>query len=204
MQITKYKHACLSLEVDGKVLIVDPGILTDDLPALDNVAGVIVTHQHADHFDVAALGAIIGRNPDAVIYAHSVITRQFGDTLPHQSIEPGQTVTIGPFTVELFGGTHAVIHQSIPAVHNLGILINNYLYYPGDSFALPHRAIKHLALPVAAPWLKISESIEFLTEVSPEFAFPTHDAILSEAGKQIVDTLINEVCETQAIKYRRL
>ncbi len=63
---------------------------------------------------------------------------------------------------------------------NVGVLIDNgEVYYPGDSFAEPGMPVKTLALPIAAPWMKTSEAMDFLTHVKPERAFPTHDAILS-------------------------
>ena len=118
MRLTKYEHACFTLEKDGKLLVVDPGAFTTDLPALENVVAIVVTHEHSDHFDPTALGALIAHNPDAVIYAHEAITRQLGDTLPTHAVAPGETIESGSFTVEFLGGEHAVIHPDIPIVAN--------------------------------------------------------------------------------------
>jgi L-ascorbate metabolism protein UlaG (beta-lactamase superfamily) len=153
MKLTKYEHACFTLEKDGKLLVVDPGGWTTDLPALESVIAIVVTHEHADHFDVNALGALVGHNPDAVIYAHETITRQFGDTLPHHAVNAGDTMQVGPFNLEFFGGEHAVIHSDIPIAANLGVMVNGALYYPGDSFVQPAKPVDWLALHVTAPWL---------------------------------------------------
>lgn len=204
MKLTKYQHACFTLEKDGKLLVVDPGAFTTDLPALESVVGVIITHEHADHFDTAALGAIAAHNPEAVIYAHETITRQFGDTLAHQAVTVGQRIDIGPFTVEFLGGEHAIIHDSFPRLANLAVMINDELYYPGDSFFVPERPVGTLALPVAAPWMKISEAFDFLTAVKPRFAFPTHDAILSQAGMGIADSMMPTFADKVGATYQRL
>jgi hypothetical protein len=35
------------------------------------------------------------------------------------------------------GGRHSVIHSSIPVIDNVGVLVNDAFYYPGDSYAVP-------------------------------------------------------------------
>lgn len=204
MKLTKYEHACFTLEKGGKLLVVDPGAYTTDLPALESVVGVIVTHEHADHYDPTALGAIISHSPEATIYALGDITRQFGNTLPHQSVEVGQTITAGPFSVEFLGGDHAIIHPDIPSVANMAILVNDSLYYPGDSFFVPKRPVSTLALPTAGPWMKMSETFDFLMAVKPKLAFPTHDAVASAPGKQLTDTMTPMFAKKVGATYQRI
>ena len=200
-----YEHACFTVEHEGKLLIVDPGAYTTSLAAPKNVVAIVVTHEHADHFDVAALGAIIAHNPDAVIVAHADITRQFGDaTLPYHTVSTGDTYDVAPFHFEFFGGNHATIHPAMPAVANLGVMINDTIFYPGDSFVLPNKPVDTLALPVAAPWLKISEAIDYVMAVKPRLAFPTHDAVLSDIGKSMPDRMIPGFSEKEGTTYKRL
>jgi len=204
MKLTKYEHACFTLEQDGKLLVVDPGIITTDLGSPENVVAIVVTHEHPDHFDPAALGALIAHNPDAVIYAHKDITKQFGDTLPHQAVTAGETVVVEPFTLEFFGGEHAVIHPSIPVVANLGVMVNDTLYYPGDSFVKPNKPVKVLALPVTAPWMRLAEAMDYVSELKPELAFPTHDGVASSFGKQLPDRMIPSFMESYGGSYQRI
>jgi L-ascorbate metabolism protein UlaG (beta-lactamase superfamily) len=204
MKLTKYEHACFTVEKDGKLLVVDPGGWTTDLGAPENVVAIVITHEHPDHFDVNALGAIISHNPDATIYAHENITRQFGDTLPNNAVVAGEGIEVGPFRLEFYGGEHAVIHPSMPVAPNLGVMVNGTLYYPGDSFVQPDRTVDTLALPVAAPWLKISETFDFLSAVKPHLAFPTHDVILSKIGQGLADRMVSGVADTAGITYQRL
>lgn len=204
MKLTKYEHTCFTLEKDGKLFVVDPGAYTTDLPALESVVAVVVTHDHPDHFDPNALSAIIAHNPDAMIYAHESITKQFGDTLPHTAVDVGQTVEAGPFILEFFGGEHATIHPDMPTPANLGVMINDKVYYPGDSFSLPGKPVDVLALPTAAPWMKMSEAFDFLSEVKPRLAFPTHDAIASDAGKGLADTMTPMFAEKAGTSYVRI
>lgn len=203
MKLTKYEHACFTLEKDGQLLVVDPGGFTADFIAPDHVMAVVVTHAHPDHFDLEQIAAIIDKNPDAVVVGHpDIITavEAFG-TRP---VNAGDTITIGSFTLTFTGGQHALIHHTIPTVANLGVVVNDLLYYPGDSFVLPPASIDTLALPAGAPWMKTGEAMDFLLAVKPRLAFPTHDAILSAAGSAIADRLLGTIAQQNGIEYIRL
>ncbi len=203
MQLTKFNHACFSLEQDGHKLIVDPGNWTDNLPEMQSVSIVVITHEHADHCDENLINEIFAANPDAVLVAHSSITSKFPD-LPSTSVEAGEMFEKDGFKLDFHGGKHALITDTMPIIANLGVMINDHLYYPGDSFALPEQPVEILALPVSAPWMKISESLSFLESVKPQRVFPTHDAILSDAGKALIDRLVSAKCEQLGAKYERL
>ena len=83
----------------------------------------------------------------------------------------------------------AVIHPSIPIIDNVGVLVNDALYYAGDSFTVPEGvAVDVLAAPAAAPWMKISEAMDYIKAVAPRRAFPTHEMLLSRAGKTLSNT----------------
>ena len=42
-----------------------------------------------------------------------------------------------------------------------------------------------LAAPANAPWMKISEAMDYVIAVAPRRAFPTHEMLLSRAGKDL-------------------
>ena len=204
MILTKYEHACFTVEKNGKLLVVDPGGWTTDLGSPENVVAVVLTHQHPDHFDINALGALMAHNPSATIYAHENIVSQLGNTLPNCAVVAGEGIKAGPFKLEFYGGQHAVIHPDMDVTPNLGVMVDGSLYYPGDSFVRPERKVDTLALPVSAPWLKISETFDFLTDIKPRLTFPTHDAILSTTGKNLVDNMLPNVAKKVGTTYQRL
>ena len=81
---------------------------------------------------------------------------------------------------------HEVIHSSIPVIENVGVLINDALYYPGDSYAVPEGvAVDTLAAPLGAPWLRIGDAMDYVLAVKPRRAFGTHDMTLSVIGKNM-------------------
>lgn len=204
MKLTKYEHACFTLEKEGKLLVVDPGAYTTDLGAPENVIAIVITHEHADHFDPDALSALIAHNPDAVIYGHHDIVKQLGDTLPNTAVEVGHQIEAAPFRLEFFGGTHATIHPDFPPVANFGVMIDDTVYYPGDSFTLPEKPVKVLALPVTAPWMRIAEAMDYAAIVKANVVFPTHDGIASDTGKQLADRMIPSFVEAYGGIYKRL
>jgi len=203
MKLTKYQHACFTVEKDNQVLVVDPGNFSGDFVAPSSVVGIVLTHEHADHFDQEQVASIVDKNPEALIVAPQSICDQI-EAFKTQPVAAGDKVTVGSFNLEFFGGKHALIYAAMEPIENVGVMIDDLLYYPGDSFAEPGRSVDTLALPAAAPWMKISEGIDFLKAVKPRFAFPTHDAVLSEAGQSIADRLLSGVAEQQGTTYRRL
>lgn len=202
MKITKYEHACFAVTQDGETLIVDPGAYTTDLDTPTGVVGIVITHEHADHMDNSHLQAIVASNPNTTIYTHQDIVAQLSE-FKTQAVVAGEGIKAGSFELEFFGGHHATIYADIPVIANLGVMINGRIYYPGDSFTLPEREVEILALPVSAPWMKLSEAIDFAREVKPHMIFPTHDAILSEIGKGLPDRLVPSLLDS-TIKYQRL
>lgn len=204
MKLTKFQHACLVLEKENSSLVIDPGEFSRDFIMPRHVDGIVITHEHPDHFDEKLIHSILAAYPKATIIAHESISGRFTN-FTTVTAKVGETYSIGAFSLSFFGGTHAAIAPSVQTPANLGVLIDDRLYYPGDSFVIPENAsVQELALPVSAPWLKISESMDFLMAIRPQFAFPTHDGILSSDGKQIVDRLIGTVAASQNTQYKRL
>lgn len=195
MRITKYEHAALRIDDEGQSLLIDPGGFTT-LPAdLDAVVAVVITHEHPDHLDPDNLARVRSASPDAPIYG----TAQAAAVAPGLGITvvaPDETVQVGAFTLRFFGGEHAVIHPSLPLVENVGVLVNDELYYPGDSYALPSGVAVHtLAAPLGAPWLKIGEAMDFVLAIAPRRAFGTHDMTLSEVGRDMHRTRLRWATE---------
>jgi len=198
MKITKYEHACIVVEMDGKRLVIDPGSFTKSLTDLQNIVGVVITHVHADHFEKDLVASILAANTDAPVISVKEVTDQLKDVATI-TIDAGDHKTIGPFSLEFFGGRHAYIHDKVPQNQNVGVLVNETLYYPGDSFSPPDKkAIKVAAVPVSGPWLKFGEAMDFIRAIKPERVFPAHDGFLSEGGQYFTDRWLGDA---EGIEY---
>ncbi|REJ04817.1 MBL fold metallo-hydrolase [Microbacterium bovistercoris] len=186
MRVTKFEHAALRIDEAGDTLLIDPGSFTTPLDDLRKVVAVVITHEHNDHWTPAHLDQILSAAPGTPVFAPEGVSLATGGDYEITVVSPGDSVQAGAFTLRFFGGTHAVIHSSLPVVDNVGVLVNDELYYPGDSYAVPEGvAVGTLAAPLGAPWLKIGEAIDFAVAVGAERVFGTHDMTLSTIGRTL-------------------
>ncbi|CAN5360505.1 MBL fold metallo-hydrolase [soil metagenome] len=203
MKITKLEHACLDITNENTRLIVDPGIWTNPLSDLSNIKALVITHVHPDHCDPDKVQAIVGANPNIQIFS----TQQVADKLRIPLVEVpeiGKAYTIGAIKLEFLGGQHATIMDGHPPDQNFGILVNDTLYYPGDSFTPCSKPHTVSAVPAVAPWLKFSETVEFLAQDSATSIFPTHNNILNENGTNLLNRLLSGVADEQHKTFHAL
>jgi len=190
MRLTKLEHAALVLEDSGKKLFIDPGSFTTPITESSNAVAIVITHEHADHWTPEQLRRILAMNEGIPIFAPAGVAAAATD-FDVTVVQAGDIQAAGPFTLEFFGGKHAVIHPSIPVVDNLGVLVNETLFYPGDSFTVPEGVdVDVLAVPASAPWLKVAEVIDYVLAVKPSRSFPTHEMVNSVAGNQMANARI--------------
>nr|MDT0657978.1 MBL fold metallo-hydrolase [Micromonospora sp. DSM 115978] len=202
MRLTKFGHSCVRVEHDGGVLVIDPGAFTERA-ALDGVDAVLVTHEHVDHLDVDALADTLGKRPSVTVHTHPAVVSKL-DALDGvvTAVEPGDRFTAAGIPIRAYGGWHAEIHPDVPRVPNLGFLVNEEVYHPGDSFDVPADArIDTLFVPVSAPWLRLAESVDFVRAIAPRRAFALHDGLLNDAGHGITDGMMSRL---SGCEYARL
>jgi len=184
MRLTHFGHSCVLLEISGTRLLFDPGTFSSGFEDVRDLDAVLITHQHPDHVDTAKLPDLLAANPTAQLVVDVGTAPMMTESgLAHQTVRAGETFSVGSgdgVRVAVVGGEHATIHPDIPIVDNVGYLVGDgAFYHPGDAFAVPERAVDVLALPTGAPWLKVSEAVDFLREVAPRVAVPIHEAVLA-------------------------
>jgi L-ascorbate metabolism protein UlaG (beta-lactamase superfamily) len=177
MRITKIGHSCLFIEEKDARILIDPGSFST-LPAFERVDALLLTHEHQDHFDLAAIKGLLRTHPSCEVITHASLQRILeGEGLAATLIDDGATIEKKGVMIVRIGNEHACIHPELPLIENCGFMIGD-LFYPGDSFVLPERKVKTLALPVAAPWMRLEECVEYARKVAPEAVFPVHDGML--------------------------
>ncbi|MER5640486.1 MBL fold metallo-hydrolase [Kitasatospora sp. NPDC002227] len=191
MRLTKYGHACVRLEQDGRVLVIDPGEFSGDEP-LAGADAVLLTHEHDDHLDRDRLAAARQADPGLAVYAHPELAAELGA----QAVTVGETFEAAGFQVTVVGGKHAETVDGLPDCTNLGFLVDG-LYHPGDSLHVPEQPVDTLLVPAAGPWIKLAEVVDFARTVRPARAFPIHDAHLSEIGQENFDAWLDWKGETE-------
>jgi L-ascorbate metabolism protein UlaG (beta-lactamase superfamily) len=201
MQVTKYAHSCVRVEHDGGVLVVDPGVFTEP-EALDGADAVLITHQHPDHVNPETLARVLERRPFTVNGPAS-LAGVLGDAAEALTVvAPGESFTAAGVAVRAYGGKHAVIHPDIPVIENLGYLINDVVYHPGDSLDVPEEVqVDTLFAPIHAPWSKFAEVVDFIRAVAPRRAYALHDGLLNSNGFAVLDRQYTALSNTE---YQRL
>ena len=184
MKITKFGQCCLLIETKNKRILTDPGRFSTAQDSLTNIDLVLITHEHADHFHTESVQEIVKNNPKVEVVTNKSVGKLLAELgVSYTELEGRATEILAEITIEAYEGQHVEIYGDYGLVQNTGYLIDNELFYPGDAYTVPENSPNILALPVAGPWCKVSEAIDYALEVKPETAFPVHDALLSEVGK---------------------
>lgn len=201
MLLTKYTHAAVRVEEDGRALFVDPGIWTEP-GALDGAEAVLITHVHNDHMDAGLIADAAAKNPGLRVYGPADALAKLDLGGRAIVVEAGDSFEAAGMTVTAHGGRHAHIWEELPDVANLGYLVGGRVYVPGDSLVPPGVDVEVLFVPIHGSWMKIGEAIAFARAVGPVSAHPIHDGQMSpERGWHSADGWLTRASGTA---YSRL
>lgn len=179
MKITKFGHSCILLDDGTTKILFDPGLYSK-VPAID-VDGIIITHVHQDHLDMDVLTPLLKNSP-RIITNSEVKTELDKHGISSEIAEEGSSITVGTFTLEAFGNEHAVMHPDLPKFQNTGYLVNDKIFHPGDALFICPKPVEVLLLPVAAPWSKVSETLDYIATVKAKHNLAIHDGFLVDGG----------------------
>jgi L-ascorbate metabolism protein UlaG (beta-lactamase superfamily) len=192
MKLTKHEHACVVLEKDGASVVIDPGSFSAG--AAEIIAGaeaILLTHEHIDHVNEAAINAALAARPKLRVYAPAALQATFaGQADQFSAVAAGDSLNLASFAVTVHGREHAVIHQDIPPVANVGYLVDGTVFHPGDSYFVPEAEIPVLLLPTSGPWMKIGEAADFVRAVRPQQIVQIHEMLLSDIGLFLASSLL--------------
>jgi L-ascorbate metabolism protein UlaG (beta-lactamase superfamily) len=199
VQLIKHAHACVSLVKDGGRIVIDPGTFTPDAPAAVAAAeAVLITHEHFDHVDENLIAQALAARPDLRVYGPASVVHRW--SARHGQVNPviaGDRVTVAGFDIAVFGELHAAVHRDIPRVANVGYLVEERLYHPGDAYHVPPTPIDTLLLPTSGPWTKLGEAVDYVREVAPNRLIQIHEIMLSQTGQQSMARFLNPEALTE-------
>lgn len=194
MTISTYGHSCLLVRTGSTAVLLDPGVFSSDiLPVLaEELRGarldaVLITHGHPDHVDPGTVAGVTGSG--TTVHAEAGAAEVLRDAgLDAEVVSAGDVLEVGDLSVEVVGGEHAVIHEDVPRVGNVGFLLRAggvTVFHPGDSYATVPEGVDVLAAPLNAPWATVADTVEFVRAVAPTTVVPVHDGLLLPERREI-------------------
>jgi len=180
MHIKKLSHCCLVIDVNQKRIVLDPGSYS--IEQHDKIAHadiILITHEHQDHLHIESLKSMVKRSKDVAVVTNDAVGEILAkEGISHRVMKHGNAIDVKGVHIEAYGEKHALIHSSIPQSSNVGFFIENRFFFPGDALTDPKKPVDVLAFPVAGPWIKLSEGIDYALQLKPRMAFPVHDAVM--------------------------
>jgi L-ascorbate metabolism protein UlaG (beta-lactamase superfamily) len=192
VKLTKHEHACVAFEKEGASFVIDPGSFSPDAAGIIGRAeAILLTHEHFDHVNEAAISEALAARPELRVYAPAALAGTFG-AYPRQftAVSAGDELIVAGFTVTVHGDAHAVIHPDIPVVPNVGYLVDGTVYHPGDAYFEPGITVETLLLPTSGPWMKLGEAADYVRAVRPRQVVQIHEMLLSEIGLNLADAIL--------------
>ncbi len=169
------------------MLLIDPGTFSEDT-AFEKADAVLVTHEHQDHLDIERVKAL-----DVPVYTNAGVAAQLTELGERvHVVAGGQSFEAADFSVSAYGKDHAVIlpEWGVPC-ENIGFLIDDAVYHPGDSFTQPDRAVHTNLVPISGPWFALPPAVEYARAVKSEQTVGIHDALLSPTGQNMFSRFFN-------------
>jgi L-ascorbate metabolism protein UlaG (beta-lactamase superfamily) len=204
MKIQKFGHCCFIAEPKpGIKIMTDPGSFSTTQNTATGITAVAITHEHGDHFHIDSLKEVLKNNPSAIVITNTAVGKLLTEAgIAFTKVEEGETYDLQGVTIAGFGNTHAEIYGDYGQVQNTGYMIDA-LCYPGDAFHYPDATVDILALPIAGPWMKVKESIDYAKKLNPRIAFAVHDAIVSDKSSFIY-SMTEHFLSTFNVSFKKL
>ena len=180
LEITFIKHASLILNYDGRIVYVDPVSEYADYSSFPKADLILITHEHADHFDPDAIAAI--KKPDTKIVSNLSVREKLGEGIGMKNgdrLQPEPWVTL----------------QAVPAYNNTpgreayhpkgrdnGYVVTlgeMRIYVAGDTEDIPEmqflKNIDIAFLPVNQPYtMTVPQAVHAAGMVKPRILYPYH------------------------------
>ncbi len=169
MRITRFTQSCLLIEEGGSRIVIDPSgeEVSNDFGKLD---AILYTHEHGDHFDPQLTKKFMEQG--IPVYANAS-TSKLIEGRPNV-VQDGQEFKAGNFQIKVIELPHCPMPNGSAGPENVGYLINQKLFHPGDGKDLTGLQVDYLAVPITGPDVSMRDAFDFLRQVKAKVGIPIH------------------------------
>lgn len=198
--VTPVNHGSIMLQINDKVIHIDPYEKSVDYSTLPKADLILITHEHPDHFDKKALVKIV--HPDTYIITTDTVA---ASGLPEATVmKNGETASWNGIDIEAVPAYNIVHMRPDGKPYHIKGVGNGYIlsfkkfrvYIAGDTENIPEMAqlgkINIAFLPKNLPYTMNDEQfIEAAKMVHPKVLYPYHyfeinrDSLRSQLPKNI-------------------
>ncbi len=199
MKLTKYVHSCLLVETPEATAIFDPGDWSwesgvfniEDIKQLDEI---VITHEHADHFHLPFVRALLEKFPDAKV----ISTPPVAAALKNENIE---AYCVSTENTEAFDcGPHAPLQPLGQAPEHMSVHFRDRLTVVGDRHDLTE-CKEILAYPIVAPWGSVVAGAEMVLRLKPKVVVPLHDWHWHDTAREQMYVRLEAFFGQQGIRF---
>jgi L-ascorbate metabolism protein UlaG (beta-lactamase superfamily) len=182
LEITFFGHATFMLSFQGKIIHVDPVSQYADYAKLPKADIILITHEHRDHLDTAALEKV--RMDKTLV----ILPEACASSVPRALVmKNGETKTVDGFKIEAVPA-YNLVHMRSPGApfHPKGVgngyvitLGEKRVYIAGDSENTPEmkglKSIDIAFLPMNLPYTMTPEMVaDAAKAMKPKILYPYH------------------------------
>ncbi|MBQ2394950.1 MAG: MBL fold metallo-hydrolase [Alistipes sp.] len=206
--LTFFKHASLSIEVDGRYIYVDPVDSYADYARLPKADVVLVTHSHYDHFDRAAIDKLSTRETIVVCDKVSAEAFDFDCVVmtPGATANPIEGVAVEAVPAYNISEGHLDFHPK--SREDCGYIVTiggSRIYIAGDTEnnedVKSVKSIDVAFLPVNQPYtMTVEQAVDAVKTIKPSVFYPYHYGEVEE--KTDIDRLVRELDGVTEVRVR--
>jgi len=181
MKIYKFPQSTLLIEYKDKRILFDPGCFCSEQDDFGKVDLLLITHKHGDHLDINVIRKIQKANPEIITLSNQQVVDvlvEAGLKCELLKVDEVRKIDedVNAISVKGIKQLHGEAGKGYDKFENLGFLIDDKIYNPGDSVLMPsspHADVVFVAFNGKVT-MDLDDAVKFVDLVSPKTVIPYH------------------------------